>query len=398
MKKIISYLHLNKIGALELLFASYLILAGYMYGSIRFSLLIPLIMDVISIIQHRQYSRVVSYRALFVLFIFILVHEFLLIFFIPYVPSYLINTVIFYVVIFVSIWIISPALRWNKLIGALNLVAIISIIGLIYHFILIGQGREISPIKVPFLPAMESTSRLYESGGRPVSFFWEPQAYCSFMMIPLFLAIIERKFLWASIIVISMFASTSTTGIVLSLFMITLLVFSEKAQLRTKIIVLMLSCGLTYFLLNSSLFEGGVDKMESTNIEKTARIVNGPLLLLNMPVEHILFGIPAANVNDYYFSTQASYSLMEEYTNSGDAFVFISTFWLIIAKFGIIGILLYINLYIQVIKKNKELIIYVVPLFLTCFTNSDFFSGAFFFEFTFIYAFLYSSVSLSPIK
>lgn len=111
----------------------------------------------------------------------------------PSIPSYFPNSFIADVIYLVSIIIIVPHLDFEKLKNAIYIVSIVCIIGMFYHVILIMSGQSIQPIKLPFMPDMSSQTRLYSFLDRPTSFFWEPQSYASFMLVPLFFTLYEKR-------------------------------------------------------------------------------------------------------------------------------------------------------------------------------------------------------------
>lgn len=380
MKSILAYLHLNKIGALELLYAFYMILSGYVYGPLHGTLIVLLLMTSLSfLIKRNTYQNM---KELFWLTGFVLMHELILSFHII-VPDYMLNNLFTTILVCVCIFPIANKMNYERMLGSLNWVAILSMAGIVYHFILIQSGHEVRPIPLPFMPDMNSSSRLYEFLQRPCSFYWEPAAFATFMMIPLFLALYEKKYIWAGIITTSMFLSTSSTGIIMSLVMIMATIFIQDVKIRYKIWLAIVGAFLIWFLLNSSLFEAGVKKIVETDEESTIRLVNGPALVFNMPLQELVTGMKAANVHDYWKEGGFhSIDIIER-----DGFVFVPTFWLTLAKYGIFGLLLLLYLYISFLKK-RELIPYIVVIFISMFFQSLMIGGAgFAFQLIFLYVF-----------
>lgn len=380
MKSILAYLHLNKIGALEMLFAFYMILSGYTYGPIRGTLIFLLLMVFISFFYKESTKQ--NMQELFWLACFVLIHELILTFQII-VPDYMLNNLFTTILVCICIYPIAKKMNYERMLGSLNWVAILSMAGIVYHFILVQRGQEISPIQLPFMPSMDSSSRLYELSTRPRSFYWEPAAFSTFMMIPLFVALFEKKYIWAAIITVSMFLSTSSTGILMSLVMIIVTIFIQDVRIRYKIWLAVVGVFLIWFLLNSSLFEAGVTKIVETDEDNTIRLVNGPALVFNMPLQDLVTGMKAANVYDYWKAGGFhSINIIER-----RGFIFVPTFWLVLAKYGIIGLLLFLYLYISFLKK-RELIPYIVVLFISMFFQSLMVGGAgFAFQLIFLYVF-----------
>lgn len=292
MKRLIHYLSIDNIGVLELLFASYCILSGYSWGIVKGNLLFLFIMAIMAYI--RKGKSVVKMKELTWLVIFVAIHEFVLAMVIN-APGYMINNTVSILISCILIYPIVRALNIEKLLGALNLVGIISIIGIVYHYIIIRNGGTVSPIPLPFMPGLDTASRLYEEGNRPTSFYWEPAAFVTYMMVPLFLALRNKKFIWSMVIIVSMFLSTSTTGITMSLFMLVCYLFTQKINIKYKALIVVITGAFIWSLFYTDLFSAGMDKMAQTDIESTSRTINGPSMVFNMPLNHIIMGMPAAN-------------------------------------------------------------------------------------------------------
>lgn len=278
-EKKIRYFHLNEIGGLELLFAFYIILTGYSYGPVSFTWLVLLIMDIWAIKRKVVFSY---FKPILYLLLFYLIHELIVLAFYSGFASYHINRVFSSLIVLSSVFIIVPALDYKKMVGSLYVVAIISMAGLLYHYLLLASGRfsDIHPLTLPFLPEMSTESRSFEIILRPTSFYWEPAVYATFMMVPLFLALWEKKYLFAGLILIFNLLSTSTNGIVLSFLMVVVFVFTQKLGVWSRILIVVSSIFIVSFLLTSDIFEQGVQKMEieSADVEGSIRLSNGPNL------------------------------------------------------------------------------------------------------------------------
>lgn len=381
MNKILDYFSIKKIGLLEILIAMYPILMGYQYGSIPCTLLFLLVMDVIALSRKTSFSLPSKYMK-FLMF-FVILHEIFLCLTMELIPNYHINSIVSLLVVLPSLFVITPIVNYEKLKGGINLIAIICMIGMIYHFIILQTGHSISPIKVPFMPDLQSGTRLYSEVFRPCSFFWEPQSYCTFMSVPLFYSLIDKRYVWAVMIILSMFLSTSTTGIAISILSLAIYVLTQNVSKTQRIIIIIIGIGLVYVLFTADFLSAGVEKIESTSYESSSRLYNGPTLVANMPIEDLIFGINYSNVYDYYQAGNVHAVLMEKYNS-----LFMPSFWNALVKFGVIGLFLYMGVYIESIKRSKLLLVYVLPLIVALFTNPDFLGGLFVFEFIIIYSFI----------
>lgn len=386
-KKIGKYWGKSRLGVIELLFAFYPILSGYAYGIVRLDLLILVVMDFIAFYRSK---RLLDFKPLFYLFIYVLLHEFVLFFFLKGMPVYHLNSLLSTTIFLSSIFIIVPAINYKKLSRCLFLVGILSMVGILYHFMMIRNGGEIHPIKLPFLPDLSEDSRLFSFGNRPTSFYWEPAAFVTYMMVPLFLSLNERRYVWTLIITLSIFLSTSSTGILLSVMMVGVYVFTQKIRMLYRVLLSVAGVALVLFLLQSELFESGIQKIENTDVEKTTRLINGPRLVFNMPSEHLITGMVSANVNDYYQDGYVSTYLQP--TRSGT--IFVSTFWSVLAKFGLVGLLLYLNVYVKFIK-NRRLLPYVTILLIALFSQGFVLSAIFVFQMIFMLSFLKMDVEVN---
>lgn len=382
MRKIIEYLHLNRVGALELLFAMYCILSGYSWGPIKGHLIFILLMAVIA--YFRKDKNLFSLKELTWVTTFVAVHELILMLAIS-APGYMFNNTLSTVIVCISIYPIARSLNYEKMVGALNWIALLSIGGIIYHFLIIRSGGYVTPISLPFMPSLDTTSRFFEEGFRPTSFYAEPAAFVTYMMIPLFIALCERKYIWMVFILFSMFLSTSTTGISMSILMLIVFALTQNIGYKYKSLVVIMGLSFVYVLLNGEIFSAGLEKINETDIETTSRVANGPAMVFNMPIRDIITGMPAANPYDYYNSGgfHSSQIIVKEES------IFCSTFWLVLAKFGVFGLFLYLSMFVRNILKSRDIIPYIVMLFASMFFQGIAIgSSGFAYQIIFIYVFV----------
>lgn len=365
MKKIIDYFHLNRLGGLELFFAFFPILSQYNFGKIYVGIIALIIMDIYSLSRK---NRPLLFKPLLYFLVFFVIHSTIIIAF------YDGNVFGFlqYVITIVSIFLITPVLKYEKMIGSVYIVAIISMAGLLYHFSLFisGSMAEIHPLTLPFFPEFSDESRAMEILTRPSSFYWEPATYISFMIIPMFFSLIERKYLLTFVIVFLNLLSGSTNGIALSFSMLLFYVLTQDTAMKIKIAVVVSGFLMAYFLMTSEIFEVGVEKMNNTEFGANQRLHNGPELLSVMPLEHIVMGMPASDVTEYYNSN--SFTKNSDIIPLATGDVYVSDFWRVIAKYGIIGLVLYINIYLWFVRKERKTWPYVFALMIAMFSQSVF--------------------------
>ena len=279
MNKLLKILSIEEIGWLELFIAFYPIIAGYGYGSFQLAFVSLLIVDTLLLLTRGKKSFKNDILKFFLLFV--VLHDCILSTYLPEITSSYVNSLIVSIIYCISLVIICPYVNYKRLKSALMIVAVVSIIGLLYHVMLIQAGQSVSPIKLPFMPDMEKTSRLYSINERPSSFYWEPQAYVSFMLAPMYFALKEKKIWLAMIFALSILLSSSTTGIV----MVSLMFFfalGSNSSIYTKFYIIIGICALIYFLLNSEYASMGLEKLQSEDLQENNRTINGVLIMQQM--------------------------------------------------------------------------------------------------------------------
>ena len=381
MKKILYKLGITKFGFVELLIALFPIMAGYSYSPIYFSFVIPLLLIIYCI--HKRVpiynNKPLKYFAIFLVF-----HEVALTLFCPYVGVTPIANVIGDVTHVLIILFIIKLLNYERLRSAIMLVAAISSFGILYHFYLIRSGQMVSPIPLPFLPDPGPMSRLHELGVRPVSFFWEPAAYASYMIIPLFISLLEKRFVSVGFCLFFIFLSTSTLGIVLSTVTIVAWVALSEGGKWSKIAVMFFGAAIIYLVTQTTIFEAGLNKINETNLEETARTINGPALAENMSFSDFLFGLPDNSPTDYWKKGK-----IQDVRFVGKDELYLSTLWYVLAKLGIVGFILYMSVIFSAVQRNKQVLTLVLVLFVSLFSSNMYIGPQFVFYFTFIYLLKY---------
>lgn len=380
---------LFNIGILELAIALYPIIAGYGYGSFQLAFGFLLIVDIFLINRKRQHKY--SFGKIYQYMAFIVVHCAIWLLVMPSIPSYFINSFIADIIYLISIVIIVPQVDFDKLKNAIYIVTIICAVGMLYHVFMIKSGHSIQPIKLPFMPDMSSKARLYSFLDRPTSFFWEPQSYASFMLVPLFFLLREKRLICAFAIAATMILSTSTTGIIMALFMIGFYMVTQKQKMQYRILGIIAVIGLVYFLLYSSFTAAGLEKLQNTDVEENNRTINGLLIAKDMSFFDWLFGVPYANLQDAY---EAGY-ITNNLIIYADGEVFVSAFWISLCCQGIIGLLFFLNIYLDILKKDKTVLPYLICIIIGLFSNPDILGAAYVFQLIIMYTFIINNTQLN---
>ena len=379
-----SLFNLRSYGLLEFILAIYFILLPYSIGNIGFEIINPFILLILCIIRTnlRFYPTTHAFR---ILVGYVLFQQIALCLVIGAVPSYHINSWLLLFINLISIFIVIPAVNFQKLLNVFKLVTIIVIVGELYHVALMMMGADITPIKIPFLPFNEHATRLTEIGSRPVSFFLEPSNLAQFFIFPLFFSLYYKRFVYSGIIILAILLTTSTNGVVVAATMVLVYVLTQKVKTSRKILLSLAAIVFVFAYTNLSVFSSGRDKIESTDIEATSRLVNGPTLVKSMPFDDLIFGFPAPNVDDYVSSGAISSAGLILGHNGN---YYVSSFLLTIAKYGIIGMILFLLAYYSIYKKNHGLIIVLLPLFILKFSGGAMFNSATLVWTTFMFSFI----------
>lgn len=381
--KFIDYLHLKDVGLLELVFALYPILAGYQYGSIPLAILVLLIMDIMAFFRMGR-LRFAKCKPMAYLAVFVVLHIIIWAFFLENVSSSYFNNAIYYISVFVSFFVIGSALRYKDIVGSINWVTLLVIGGLLYQLPIILSGGFTHPLKLPFLPTPES-SRLFEEVWRPTSFFWEPQSIVSFLLIPLFLSITEKKYVWMIVVAISMLLSTSTTGIIYVFATIALFIYNNRKQKGSVVFIAIVMVALYLFMMNSDLFLIGTEKLANSNISTDNRTAQGWWICSSMPIQYWILGAPYEDAFHYYLAGgAASNANIVVYDTS----IYMATFWMVIFFYGIVGLVFYLAPYFYMIKRDRLILPFMFCLIMALFSNPDFVKGAFLFDLVFAYVFV----------
>lgn len=386
MLKIIKYLNLNKIGYLEIILALYPLMAAYRYGPLFISHIVLLSLDVVLLLRGK--SKFLHFVPLLLFLFYYVFHQIVGVTVFGLTQSYYINTTISSLVFLVSLFIIVPNINFDKFEGSINWVSIFCLIGLFYHAAIIIGGGTVTPIRIPFLPEPEGQqSRLFDEMYRPSSFFMEPQSYVSYMLLTLFFAIRNQKYLWVSIVGASMILSTSTTGLaVLPIIIFFSITRNNRSKWYSRFVLVLILVGLTYFLFNSSWNSFGLNKMENTSLSTNSRTSNGPIMAGMLDFSEYIIGAPYANATDLYKDSFNSNKVALIVDGNGG--VFISGFWECLIFYGIVGLLIYLSIYWRIWKENKEITPLIVCLIVMLFTNPDYIGAWWSFQMMYLLTFV----------
>ena len=353
-------INLKNLGWTEMLIALLPILGAYYLGPVPFSFWILLLLSVVSIARKRRVDFN-SIRPLVIFIIYYTVHEFIIAI---VADGFNLNKRIEQFLFLFSIILITPIIDLKKLSSSLNLVTIICIIGVLSQMVTLMRGGSVHPIEIPGLQMSEE--RLMAESNRPSSYFMEPAAYTAYMYAPLMLSLLNRKYWWSAIIGVSMLLTGSTTAIFTVFIILGAYVITQGAFRKSSIVVIIIAGVLLYALSNYSVFDVGVEKFDNTDYENNVRIVQGPIIVSTMLWHEMIFGVPFGDAIDYYYAGRTIGTNVAIY-GSG---IYMSTTWMLIFKFGIVGLLLYLNIFYRLAKRCRAIIPYIICLVVTMFSAS----------------------------
>ncbi len=376
-----NYLHLSDVGRLELLVALTPMLSGYALGIFPMGLLMWIALIAVTLLKHPR-LKVASIQPFTLFVVYWVLHTMVMMF----IDDVNLNGFASRLISFAAVFVLVPYVDLRKLRGAMNWVMLIAIVGLLYQWADILRGNLVHPLELPGLSMSEE--RLETLSLRPSSFFMEPAAYVAFAVVPLFLALKERKWMWAAVLILSMFLTTSTTGIVLSFLMLAMtVVVGGRRKFKHLLIVVLLGGGMFYALTHFEAFSVGVEKYENTELDNNARTSRGPQVVSTMHPGEFIFGAPYGSVNHYCRDRQ-----MQDIADAeGGSETYMSTFWQFLLLYGVVGVLLYINIYVQLLRRNFDTLPLVTCAFVTLFSASWAIGVVFIYLVIFLYVFVRDS-------
>ena len=354
-KSFFTYLGIGEIGHLELLFAVSPILSGYSLLGLPLSFVVWLLVLILSFIKHNNKQ---IFRPLLFLLVYVALHDILLVIGVGKNFNGYLNTLLY----LLSIIYLSRSLNLNKLRGAINIVSIVLIVGLLYQYSMILTTGGVHPLEIPGLQMPQDRFDTFSL--RPSSFFMEPAVYAEYMFMPISLSLLDRRYLWAGLLMFFVLLTGSTTGFITVFLLIIVYVLTQGVSFKYTFVLFSIGTILIYLLLNSTIFEVGLEKMEGTNFDTNIRINQGIIIDSYMSLDEYIFGVACAG--PYEFTKL--HSIPNIKITEGNA-VFMPTFWYILLCFGIIGLFLYLRVYWIIAKQCRQCIPLVIVVISLLFTN-----------------------------
>ena len=387
IKKIKNIINIKEWGGLECLFIAYPILSGWLLGSLPLYLFTLVVMDIIAYRRYCLKTRKTSKRVK-ALFWFVMTHNLVWIFVISDVPSYYFNSWVGMVITMGSIFFIAPVVEYTKMIKPLIVFTAIAACALVYQIILFSSGTLMGQMAIPpFSPSRVIEEIETFNQIRPSGLFAEPAAYSQFMCLPLFVSLINRKFIISLAIVVLTLLTTSTTGLVVSIFMVAVYFLTQRVPLKLRLLIVIGAVAVGLLMTHSDLFEATIDKAKNTELSENERTGVGLSVLTQLNAAELAFGIPYHDVTDMYADHKLRIQTFT-FDSGGKEKVFVPTFWNIWFTYGIIGLILYLLVYLEFFKKSHVLLPYLLVIFVKMFSDPTSLGGSFFFEICFMSAFI----------
>lgn len=154
--------------------------------------------------------------------------------------------------------------------------------------------------------------------------------------------------------------------------------------MQYRILGIIAVIGLVYFLLYSSFTTAGLEKLQNTDMEENNRTINGLLIAKDMSFFDWLFGVPYANLQDAYEAGYITNNLIIH----ADGEVFVSAFWICLCCQGLIGLFFFLNIYWDILKKDRTVLPYLVCIIIGLFSNPDILGAAYVFQLMIMYTFI----------
>ncbi len=205
-----------------------------------------------------------------------------------------------FVIILFAFLSLNDKLDENELYKYFKIFGSVVILGMIYHSIQVYIfGIETAPIRI--LPLIYNPYEINWSGYsiRPTSFFSEPQAYASYLMPFLFLALKKKELFWASVITISVLLSTSSQGVIMMLILWSGYILFTVKNITSRIGIFTLVTFFGSLYIFSPIFKFSRDKIITTELEGNSRLSRGFEIFGQLDWSQKILGIGYGNVGEF---------------------------------------------------------------------------------------------------
>lgn len=324
-----------------------------------------------------------KFRPYYIFLAYVLIRDFLKMFTGVDTVQTQINRMVEYLFVYILIFVIcGKTIDENRLYKTWKVAGVIYAAGLIYHIVLVYFfNQRVSPINV--IPGLSIQSEGYLGMYRPCSFFSEPAAYVT-AMIPLeFLALKKNDFKWAVPVTLSILASTSTVGVILSIVLWGIMLVDKREGYKYRIIIISISIVLIVVFSNLELFSSSFSKF--INVVEGggtfgSRVQVSWEVIKTLSLKDLFIGTNYNEINTYVTSHIGKFpstGITYRYWRSGS--LFLNTFAQTIFRYGIIGILLLFSPFIRYLRtQGYEAKPYVITIMVAIFGQTMLLNPAYF--------------------
>jgi hypothetical protein len=275
----------------------------------------------------------------------------------------------------------------NKLYSAYSVIGIIVICGILIQSVNFYFFDNPS-LPITILPVSSANAHYWGNfyGGRPSSFFAEPQAFASYLAPLLFLALKRERILFALFISFSVLLSTSSQGVVIVAFMWIGYVFLHAKGLLRKFMTTLLVAGIVFLFVTSSLFEFSVKKIASIDIRNNIRLTRGFEIFQTFDIKNQLFGVGIGNSTDYVITHWNKFDWSYGYLQANKEYLLGYSTGIsgTIISYGFFaGMLLFMMFYNMARFFDRNYILFLIFIIITFFTQNMLFNAWFIFYFLF---------------
>jgi hypothetical protein len=244
---------------------------------------------------------------------------------------------------------------------------------------------KIPAVPIRLLPVSAEDAHFwgYFKGERPSTFFSEPQAYASFMIPLLIMALYKKKYFFSIFIAISIFLSTSSQGILL--VGITFLIFIfHTGKWYNKILFSLLSILLIMVLFTLPIFQFATEKILKTNyLEDNIRLTRGFIIYSTFNKTDLMWGIGEGQQQSYveeYLSFMPWFKRFKNDTDHEALLGYSTTFARILISSGIFPLIVFIILLFSLAKcSDKDLFALLLIIVASSFASTILFNTWFLF-------------------
>jgi hypothetical protein len=338
--------------------------------SISISMIILFIYAIFTLLRDRTLS---FNKYIIAILVYVIADQLIVALISPFDNILIVKNLILLVMGIVIVLVLMNSIRIDKLYKSYSIAGIISIAGILFHCIQVYiLNKKVTPISI--LPFLESNIvSWHDQLPRPMSFFIEPSAYACFMIPLLLITLTKKKYIFAVIISLSVFLSTSSLGIFLVCAVWLFIVFLIVKKNSTKLLLITTFLLIAGYLIGRGEFTFIIKKISSINLATDLRLSKGFQMLFKMGFGDSILGIGSGNTTDYIIQNHIYFPWMQ--TMSITTWEYSTTIAGNFIAYGILGGFLYLFMCIKMcFVKEKPAFIMAFIILIASFMQSMMFN------------------------